>query len=157
MAPVGIEDRPSSDPPNQAYARADAFVWEKSEAKTQCIAGPGSDLLKRPPTPRRTPRGSLIVVLPENHVVSPDHLAEGLRRHGDQQVDVVVACAGQPTNLAALQRSIGDAQFLLAPAGTTTADLRELAMRQVLGDIVTLLTGSPIPEAGADTELFMTS
>jgi hypothetical protein len=118
---------------------------------------PSSELVKQAGVPRRTPRVSLIVVLPENHVVCPDRLAERLRAHGDQQVDVVVACAGQPTNLAALQQSVGDAQFLLAPAGTTSADLRELAMRQVPGDIVTLLSGAPISESGAHSELFMTS
>jgi hypothetical protein len=90
------------------------------------------------------------MVLPENHVVSPDRLAEGLRAHGDQQVNVVIACAGQPTNLAATQRTVGDAQFLLAPAGTTTEDLREFAMRQVSGDIVTLLSGHLDPELCAD-------
>jgi hypothetical protein len=118
---------------------------------------PHSEPVKRPAAPYRTPRVALIVVLPENHVVSADLLAERLRAHGDQRIDVVVACAGQPTNLAALQQSVGEAQFLLAPAGTSTADLRELAMRQVPGDIVTLLSGTPVAEANADGELFMTS
>jgi hypothetical protein len=84
----------------------------------------------RAPALRRTPRHSLIVVLPENHVVSIDRLTESLRARVDQDVDVLVACAGQPTNLSALQRSVGDAHFLLAPAGTSTEDLRELAIRQ---------------------------
>jgi len=84
-------------------------------------------------------------------------MAEGLRAHGNQQVDVLVACAGQPTNLAALHQSVGDAQFLLAPAGTSTQDLRQLAMRQAPGDIVTLLSGTLLPESCADAELFMTS
>ncbi len=118
---------------------------------------PSSEPAKRRAGPYRTPRVALIVVLPENHVLSADRLAERLRAHGDQQVDVVIACAGQPANLAALHQSVGNAQFLLAPAGTSTADLRELAMRQVPGDIVTLLTGAPVSEAGADSELFMTS
>jgi hypothetical protein len=82
--------------------------------------------------PYRTPRVALIVVLPENHVLSADRLA-------------------------ALHQSVGDAQFLLAPAGTTTEELRELAMRQVPGDIVTLLGGSPISASSGDAELFMTS
>jgi hypothetical protein len=127
MVPAGTEDSPSSQPD------------------------------KRPAARYRAPRVALIVVLPENHVVSAEYLAERLRAHGDQQVDVVVACAGQPANLAALHQSVGDAQFLLAPAGTSTADLRELAMRQVPGDIVTLLTGTPMSEAAAESELFMTS
>jgi precorrin-6B methylase 1 len=111
---------------------------------------PSSELLEQPAVTRRTARVSVIVVLPENHVVSPDRLAEGLRAHGDQQVDVVIACAGEPANLAAARQSFGDAQFLLAPAGTTTEDLRELAMRQAPGDIVTLLSGDPAPESCAN-------
>jgi hypothetical protein len=106
---------------------------------------PSSELLEQPAVTRRTPRVSLIVVLPENHVVSPDRLAEGLRAHRDQQVTIVIACAGHPANLAAAQQSVADAQFLLAPAGTTTEDLRELAMRQAPGDIVTLLCGDLDP------------
>lgn len=94
--------------------------------------------------PRRTPRKSLIVVLPENHVVSPDLVTDRLPAEGDDEiVDVILACAGQPHNLAALQRRIRDIQVLLAPAGTSTEDLRELAMNQAPGDIVTLLSGSP--------------
>jgi hypothetical protein len=94
--------------------------------------------------PRRTPRKSLIVVLPENHVVSPDLVSDRLPAEGDDEiVDVILACAGQPHNLAALQRRIRDIQVLLAPAGTSTEDLRELAMNQAPGDIVTLLSGSP--------------
>jgi hypothetical protein len=107
---------------------------------------------------RHTPRHSLIVVLPENHVVSPDRLTESLRARVDQDVDILVACAGQPTNLSALQRSVGDAQFLLAPAGTSTEDLRELAIRQAPGDIVRLLSGALLAESQAtERELFMTS
>lgn len=118
---------------------------------------PGAEVAQQPAAPYRTPRIALIVVLPENHVVSPDRVVERLRAHGDQQVDVVVACAGQPTNLAALHQSVGHAQFLLAPAGTTIEDLRELAMRQVQGDIVTLVSGAPLTKSAADSELVMTS
>ena len=155
MVPVSEEISPAGDRPSQAQAFADAMVMEKLEDRR--TSGPGFDRANGRGLPRRTPRVSLIVVLPENHVVSPDRLAEGLRAHGNQGVDVVVACAGQPTNLVALQRSVGDAQFLLAPAGTSTEDLRELAMRQVPGDIVTLLSGALLPTAGADTSLLMTS
>ncbi len=96
---------------------------------------------------RRTPRTSLIVVLPDNHVVSPDRLAERLPAEGAENVDIIVACAGQPVNLADLQRRVRDAQFLLAPAGTSTEDLRELAMKQAPGDIVSLLNGITLPMA----------
>jgi hypothetical protein len=155
MVPVSAEISATADRPSQAQAFADAMVMEKPEDRDTSVLG--FDRAKGRGLPRRTPRVSLIVVLPENHVVSPDRLAEGLRAHGNQDVDIVVACAGQPTNLGALQRSVGDAQFLLAPAGTSTEDLRELAMRQVPGDIVTLLSGALLPTAGADTSLLMTS
>jgi len=96
---------------------------------------------------RPTPRTSLIVVLPDNHVVSPDRLAERLPPEGAENVDIIVACAGQPVNLADLQRRVRDAQFLLAPAGTSTEDLRELAMKQAPGDIVSLLNGVTLQTA----------
>jgi len=94
--------------------------------------------------PRRTPRRSLIVVLPENHVVSPDVVSSRLAAEGDNElVDVILACAGQPHGLGALQRRVRDLQVLLAPAGTSKEDLREFAMSQAPGDIVTLLSGIP--------------
>jgi hypothetical protein len=94
--------------------------------------------------PRRTPRKSLIVVLPENHVVSPDLVADHLSSEKDnEEVDVILACAGQPGSIAALQRRVRDLQILLAPAGTSGEDLRELAMNQAPGDIVTLMSGTP--------------
>jgi hypothetical protein len=93
---------------------------------------------------RRTPRRSLIVVLPENHIVSPDLVSNRLAAEGDNEVvDVILACAGQPHSIAALQRRVRDLQVLLAPAGTSPEDLRELAMSQAPGDIVTLLSGIP--------------
>lgn len=92
--------------------------------------------------PRRTPRRSLIVVLPENHSVAPERVVEHLTDEGARDmVDVIVACAGPSSSLAALQRRVRDIQVLLAPAGTSVGDLRELAMRQSPGDIVTLLSG----------------
>lgn len=95
--------------------------------------------------PRRTPRKSLIVVLPEHHVVSPDLVREKLPTQGeDEEMDVILACAGQSTSIAALKRQVRDLWVLQAPAGTSTEDLRELAMRQAPGDIVTLLLcGTP--------------
>jgi hypothetical protein len=155
MVPVDTEAGPSSDRATQAQAFADAMVTENPESRL--TSDLGFERARNPAGPRRTPRVSLIVVLPEHHVVSPDRLAEGLRARGNQDIDVVVACAGQPTNLTALQRSVGDAQFLLAPAGTSTEDLRELAMRQVPGDIVTLLSGALLPAAATDAPLVMTS
>jgi hypothetical protein len=103
------------------------------------------DGVERRASPRRTPRISVVVVLPENHAVSPASLTS-LSKLGDQEVDVVVACAGQPADLNALQRTVRGAQFILAPAGTSAEDLRELAMRQAPGDIVTLLSGALLTE-----------
>ena len=116
-----------------------------------------SKLAHRAPTQRTTPRHSIVVVLPENHVVSPARL-EQLRSGLHQDADVLVACAGQPTNLTVLQRSVGAAQFLLAPAGTSTEELRELAIRQASGDIVRLLSGARADDCrDTETELSMTS
>lgn len=92
--------------------------------------------------PRRTPRRSLIVVLPENHSVAPDRITEHLIGSDQEIVDVIVACAGPPSGLAALQKRIRDIQILIAPAGTSVEDLRELAMKESPGDIVTLLSGT---------------
>lgn len=109
--------------------------------------------------PRRTPRKSLILVLADHHVMSPERLAERMPIADDQElVDVIVACAGQPTNLSALQRKVRDLQVLLAPAGTSAEDLRELAMKQAPGDIVTLLSGALLHTApSAERELSLTS
>jgi hypothetical protein len=59
-------------------------------------------------------------------------------------MDVILACAGQPASIGGLERSVRDLQVLLAPAGTSTEDLRELAMQRAPGDIVTLLSGTPV-------------
>ena len=93
--------------------------------------------------PRPTPRQSLIVVLPENHVVSADLVSSRLPPDDKYEVDVILACAGQPHSIAALQRRVRALQVLLAPAGTSPEDLRELAITQAQGDIVTLLLGTP--------------
>jgi hypothetical protein len=83
----------------------------------------------------------MIVVLPDNHAVSAADLARMPAQDGEA-VDVIVACAGQPGSLTPLQRQVRDLQVLLAPAGTSGEDLRELAMRQAPGDVVTLLCGT---------------
>jgi hypothetical protein len=97
---------------------------------------------------RRTPRKSLVVVLPENHVLSPDVVAEELAPASEHDpVDVILACAGQPANLGALTRRIRDIQVLLAPSGTSSQELRELGMSQAPGDIVMLLSTAAVPVA----------
>jgi len=100
---------------------------------------------------------SLIVVLPDNHMVSPEVVAGRLPPAGDNEVvEVIVACAGQPASLAALTRRVRDVHVLLAPAGTSPADLRELAIRRAPGDIVTLLSGAALPAPTHESEMFRT-
>lgn len=150
-----------SDNSNVALPRSvtdDSKVAQTSTPVSHQTTAANSEIADCARSPRRTPRHSLIVVLPENHVVSPDRLTESLRARVDEDGDVLVACAGQPTNLSALQRSIGDAQFLLAPAGTSTEELRELAIRQAPGDVVRLLSGARLADSHrTERELFMTS
>ena len=76
-------------------------------------------------------------------MVPADAVTRHLSATGDAEaVDVILACAGQPSGIGALQRRVRDLQVLLAPAGTSREDLRELAMTQAPGDIVTLLNGT---------------
>jgi hypothetical protein len=95
---------------------------------------------------RPTPRVSLILILPEDQVVEPDRLALRLSTERHEDVDVTIACAGQPSNLDALRRTAATARFLVAPRGTTAEDLREFAMEQTPGDIVTLLDASHLSQ-----------
>jgi hypothetical protein len=127
-------------------AGVDAILFQDSpSSQIATTHGVAEQLSVRRDLRRRTPRRSLIVVLPENHAVSPELVSDRLPAEGDSEVvDVILACAGQPHSLGALQRRVRDIQVLLAPAGTSTEDLRELAMNQALGDIVTLLSGTPV-------------
>jgi len=100
-------------------------------------------------SPRRAPSVSYIVVVPEDHIVSAERLAQRLPRAADRAVKIIVACAGQPADLGMLQRTVANAEFLLAPVGTTAEELRELAMRRAPGDIVTLVDGAS-PRAMSD-------
>jgi hypothetical protein len=90
---------------------------------------------------------SLIVILPEGHEISQAELADRSPIPGDGQGDVIVACAGRPANLQALQRTVRDAQFLFTPAGTSAERLRELAIQRASGDIVTLVSGARLAPA----------
>ena len=108
---------------------------------------PLGEIADPPPLYRRSARRSLVLVLSESRSISSDFIVDGLRVRSEQPVDVLVACAGQPADLSALQHCVGDAQFLLAPAGTSVEDLREMAMAQAQGDIVTLLTAPQLSEA----------
>src|SRR3954468_17087452 len=73
---------------------------------------------------QRTPRKSLIVALPDNHWVSAEEVAARVAYECDTDaVDVILACAGQPHVMSALQTRIRDLQILLAPAGTSLEEL----------------------------------
>jgi len=90
---------------------------------------------------RRTPRRTIIVVLPENNSECPEMLAQRVP-NAPEDTEVIVVCAGQPANLPAMQRTLGYAQLMLAPAGTIIEELRVLALAQASGDIVTLVSGA---------------
>jgi hypothetical protein len=135
---IFLQDPRSLSPSPSDDASEPSFV--KQHERVSAFAGASGV----PKGRRRTPRKSLIVVLPDNHVVSPEQVSDCLPPESDDElVDVILACAGQPLGIAPIQRRVRDLQVLLAPAGTSTEDLRELAMSQAPGDIVTLLSGSP--------------
>jgi hypothetical protein len=131
-------------PSSAAFLTSDAFEQSLVSQDERKVSTP--EVLQPQFGPRRTPRKSLIVVVPDNHVVSPDLVADRLPAEGDnsEEMDVILACAGQPPSLTALQRRVRDLQVLFAPAGTSSEDLRELAMTRAPGDIVTLLSGTPL-------------
>ena len=99
----------------------------------------------RTPERRARPRRSLVLVLPGGQPVSSERLAERLRGFGDDASNVIVACAGTPGDLGALEAVASNAQFLLAPAETTAEELRELAIQFAPGDLVTLLDAEQAP------------
>jgi hypothetical protein len=140
MSSAGVEAILFQDSPSSPIATTEG-ASEQASVRHDRLVGITSPY----PMPRRTPRRSLIVVLPENHAVSPELVTDRLPAEGDSEVvDVILACAGQPHSISALHRRVRDIQVLLAPAGTSTEDLRELAMNQAAGDIVTLLSGTPV-------------
>lgn len=105
----------------------------------------------RPPRRPSAPRMSVIVLLSDSKPVSPERLAQRVAAMHDGHGNVIVACAGRPANLPALQRTVDGVEFLLAPPGTSSEDLRELAMRRAPGDIVRLLDGVERGAALADS------
>jgi hypothetical protein len=146
MIPAATESPSRYEPDSTARkAREPAIADDAPRTDYSAVASLG-EFADLSPQTRTLPRRSVVVVLSESRWISPDFLVNGLRVRGEQQVDVLVACAGQPADLSALRRCVGDAQFLLAPAGTSVEDLREMAMAQAPGDIVTLLTAPLITE-----------
>ena len=142
MSLSGVEALPSRDLLSSPVGEAmDAAIINAGPSR----AADATTVRAYQARPRRTPRKSLIVVLPENHVVTPELVTQHLTSDaGDEEVDVILACAGRPSSIAALHRKVRDVQVFLAPAGTTSEELRELAFAQASGDIVTLLRGTPV-------------
>jgi GT2 family glycosyltransferase len=92
---------------------------------------------------KKAARKSLIVVIPANHWVSPERIDERMPDGPLDELEVIVACAGQPVGLGAIQAQLRSAQFLLAPSDSTADELRTLALSQAVGDVVTLVNGVP--------------
>ena len=92
---------------------------------------------------RQSPRRSVIIVLSDDSAFSEDALAaHALTPASD--VDVTVACAGNLSVVGTLRERARDVRVLVAPAGMSGEDLREFAMSQVAGDIVTLFDGAAL-------------
>ena len=119
------------------------------------LAVPRSALQPPASTSSFAPRTSVIVLLSGSEPISPEGLAERVAAVHDGRANVIVACAGRPVNLPALQRTVASVEFLLAPPGTSSEDLRELAMRRAPGDIVRLLDGVQRGLTIADDEITM--
>lgn len=141
MSHARIDDWVSQDSSSQSVGMVDS----SSNALKSGTFGPTRQPSRTSSSARRTPRVSVILLIPDDQIVEPARLALRLPATPYAEVDVtVVACAGEPSNLDELRRTVGDAQFLFAPAGTSAEDLRELAMEQTPGDIVTLLSGDKV-------------
>jgi GT2 family glycosyltransferase len=95
-------------------------------------------------SPSKEPKRSLIVLIPTDYAISSERIAEGLSRVGPDP-SVIVACAGQPATLATIHSQLRDAEFLLAPRGTTTAELRMHALAQATGDILVFVGAERAP------------
>lgn len=146
MIPAATDSRSRYEPGSNTRQTRESPIADDAPRSDYSAVG-SAEFGDLQPLNRTSPRRSVVLVLSESRSISPDLLVHGLRIRGEEQVDVLVACAGQPADLSALQRCVGDAQFLLAPAGTSVEDLREMAMAQAPGDIVTLMTAPLISEA----------
>jgi hypothetical protein len=150
MSRAGVDNSPYQDFLSSASVLISSAFTPLRRRDRDRVAD-GNAAVERSAPPRRTPRKSLIVVLPDNHVVSADAVTKRLLSDSDRgEVDVIVACAGHPRDLGALQRKVRDLQVLLAPTGTSTEDLRELAMKRAPGDIVTLVSAFPAERENSD-------
>lgn len=112
---------------------------------------------------RRAPRHSVIMIVNEAACADPSFMdsvfpatlgaatSAGDREQAppDHEVDLIVACAGQPADLRAWQTRMTGAQWVLAPAGTSAETLREMAMQRATGDIVQLVSRDQPPAGGA--------
>lgn len=111
------------------------------EAQSAGYRGP------RPWTEHRSePTVSIVVIVGDDTAVPTDRLIQRLPRAVDREVDLVVAFAGVPADAAVIKRARRDARVVLAPPGTSTQELRALAMREAGGDIVTLINGADLAD-----------
>jgi hypothetical protein len=97
---------------------------------------------------RRTPRKSVVIVLPSDLPIAASRLADEVPVTSSDVNDIIVASAGEPAYLTTLRKFLREAEFLVAPAGTSAEDLRELAMSRATGDIVKLVTTFSATQTG---------
>jgi GT2 family glycosyltransferase len=83
----------------------------------------------------------MVIAIPAEHSIAVDRLTVPAPS-GGRETDVVIACAGQPKDIAAIHTHLRNAQFLIAPEETSGEDLRVLAFFQTSGDIVTFATAT---------------
>ncbi|HKS05732.1 MAG TPA: glycosyltransferase family 2 protein [Gemmatimonadaceae bacterium] len=100
-----------------------------------------------PDGPQSEPQRSLVIAIPAEHSVAVERLAIPAPS-GGREADVVIACAGQPKDIAAFHTHLRNAQFLIAPEETSGEDLRVLAFFQANGDIVSFTTGTRARTSG---------
>ena len=97
---------------------------------------------------QRDPLQALIVTIPAHHVVAVDHVLARVPPGPADMRDIIVACAGQPANRAAIHAGLRSADFLLAPAETSREGLRALAAARAAGDILTFIDAHPADATG---------
>jgi len=90
---------------------------------------------------QKDPVQALIVTIPAHHAVSVEHVLAHVPPGPADMRDIIVACAGQPADRAAIHAGLRSADFLLAPAETSREALRALAAKRAAGDILTFIDG----------------
>ena len=101
-----------------------------------------------PDGPQREPLRSLVIAIPADHSVALERIVLPASNGAPGNPDVIIACAGQPKDIAAIHTHLRTAQFLLAPEETSAEDLRVLAFFQANGDIVSFASGAASRTSG---------